>query len=355
VASDRTIYEERCVTESVDTSGSGTGLVMVPADVECHFIATGTVPPPASTQTAATPEPAADEGVASGLVTCGATGQQACQACDIVGLVNSVVAWLVLILGTIAAIIIVIAGAKLVLAGGNQHAMQDAKSMITNMIIGYVIVLAGWLLIDTGLKALLNDNNYGVWNQIQCVDQPESVFKPYVPIYTPADIVREYGTVSPALAPALPVAGNCSPANLATFGMTATQAQVFSCIAQAESGCNLTADNPASSAYGAFQVLRGYDNTCHNLNLPQCTAAAQAAGYSVTGNLNCSQAFRNGDRIPGPNPLADACDAAAANLACNTAAALCLYNDGSGYGPWMGDDANPHEAQRACVARYGVN
>lgn len=79
-----------------------------------------------------------------------------------------------MILGTVAAIIIVYAGFKLVTSGGNRHAKEDAKSMISNMIIGYVIVLAGWLLIDTGMRMLLLDGGtrLGVWNQLSCQVQP---------------------------------------------------------------------------------------------------------------------------------------------------------------------------------------
>ncbi len=105
---------------------------------------------------------------ARGLVPCGGEGEPVCDTCTLMQLVNNVIAWLVAILGTIAAIIIVYAGFKLVTAGGNGHAREDAKEMITNILIGYTIVLAGWLLIDTALKALLNEGTYGVWNEVQC-------------------------------------------------------------------------------------------------------------------------------------------------------------------------------------------
>jgi Type IV secretion system pilin len=111
---------------------------------------------------------------AAGLVPCGGADEPACQTCHVMDLVNNVIGWLVMILGTIAAIIIVYAGFKLVMSGGNRHAMEDAKELIRNMLIGYVIVLAGWLLIDTGMKMLLTDGEtpLGMWNQLQCSTQP---------------------------------------------------------------------------------------------------------------------------------------------------------------------------------------
>ena len=71
-----------------------------------------------------------------------------------------------------------------------QPLIQTFLPLIT--IIGYVIVLAGWLLIDTGLKALLNEGTYGVWNQVQCVEQPKPDSNEYVP--TPVEITRGFNT-----------------------------------------------------------------------------------------------------------------------------------------------------------------
>jgi hypothetical protein len=113
--------------------------------------------------------PAATE--AAGLVPCGGANEQPCQACDVVTLENNVVGWLVMMLGIIAAIVIVYAGFKLVTSGGNQHAMEEAKGMINNIIIGYLIVLAAWLMIDYALKALLDEGSFGVWNEVQCLQQ----------------------------------------------------------------------------------------------------------------------------------------------------------------------------------------
>jgi hypothetical protein len=113
---------------------------------------------------------------ADGLVPCGGPDEPACQACYVVVLVDGVVQWLIGILATIAAIMIVYAGIKLVTSGGNVSAKTSALSMFNNVIIGFVIVMAGWLLIDTIMKAMVNDQVYGMWNKIQCVSQPEPDF-----------------------------------------------------------------------------------------------------------------------------------------------------------------------------------
>jgi hypothetical protein len=114
--------------------------------------------------------------VSADLVPCGDDGQETCQTCHVVDLVNNVIEWLIAILGTVAAIMFIYAGFKLVTSGGNVSAKTEALRMMNNLIIGYIIVLSGWLLIDTGLKALLStgESGFGMWNEIECVVQPEA-------------------------------------------------------------------------------------------------------------------------------------------------------------------------------------
>ncbi len=114
---------------------------------------------------------------AADLVTCGGPNDEACTTCDVVTMTNDVIAWLVMILGTIAAILIVVAGVRLVTSGGNTSAKEAAKSSITSLLIGYLIVLSAWLVLDYALKALLiqdGTNDFGVWNEVDCISETAS-------------------------------------------------------------------------------------------------------------------------------------------------------------------------------------
>jgi hypothetical protein len=85
-------------------------------------------------------------------------------------------------MSTICAIVIVIAGFKMVTAGGNVGQVSDAKSMITNTIVGFIILLAAWLIVDTVLKVFVSGSSnttgaaripgFGPWNEIECVAPP---------------------------------------------------------------------------------------------------------------------------------------------------------------------------------------
>jgi hypothetical protein len=110
----------------------------------------------------------------AGLVPCGGTDEPACQTCYALGLINSVNSWLVGILSIAAAIMFIIAGFRIVTAQGNPSVLKSAKDMITNVAIGFMIVLAAWLFVDFLMKTLLDDgqSEMGPWNTIACVDQP---------------------------------------------------------------------------------------------------------------------------------------------------------------------------------------
>lgn len=111
-------------------------------------------------------------------------GVPTCQACDLVALLNNVLAWLVAVLAIIAAIFFVYAGWTLVTSAGNVSAKESAKRTITNTFIGFVIVLAAWLAVDLGMKMLLSGGagtltavtpGFGPWNSVQCAEQPQSL------------------------------------------------------------------------------------------------------------------------------------------------------------------------------------
>jgi hypothetical protein len=110
---------------------------------------------------------------AAGLVPCGGPDESACEACHVVEMLNGLLDWLIGILAVVFALIVVTAGFNLVTSSGNVAAKAKAKSMITNAFVGFVIVLASWLLVDLGMKMLVSDDGdaavkLGVWNEVEC-------------------------------------------------------------------------------------------------------------------------------------------------------------------------------------------
>lgn len=99
-----------------------------------------------------------------GLVTCQGPD---CDACDLVKMVNKVVNYLIVLLTVLATFVLVIAGFRMVTAGGNASAWEGAKQSFFNIVIGFILVLAAWLIVDTILKALTGAG-LEVWGVITC-------------------------------------------------------------------------------------------------------------------------------------------------------------------------------------------
>ncbi len=220
---------------------------------------------------------------AQGLVPCTGERGNECQFCMLAQLIQNVVDWLVVILAIVTAIAFVYAGIKLVLAGGNAAEKEASKRLITNTFIGFVIVLAGWLIIDLILKMLLAGGggsigigaSPGPWNAISCEVQPQS----------------EAVTTSRGLLGGATLSENCPM-------VFAGPLQVFDC-ASVAAGCSagggtpttdtvnnrVTCDYPAAAYAGSCNDITDTSNPCHPSN-PDMVAAfgSRAAEAAIVCN-----------------------------------------------------------------------
>lgn len=106
---------------------------------------------------------------AGGLVPCSGPD---CNTNDVVGFANNVISYLIQGLGIIAVIVMVYAGFKMVTSAGDEGAWRSAKELFTNVVIGVILILASWLIIDTLLKGLTNQG-LDEWSQkLQMSDLP---------------------------------------------------------------------------------------------------------------------------------------------------------------------------------------
>lgn len=108
-----------------------------------------------------------------GFVTCEGAG---CSACNFVDMINIIIKWLLGFVFVIFAVLMVSAGFGLVTSGGNQSALDSAKSKFQNAIVGIIIILAAWLIVDTVMKGLVKGDGdlggtftgFGPWSEVQC-------------------------------------------------------------------------------------------------------------------------------------------------------------------------------------------
>lgn len=105
------------------------------------------------------------------LVPCEGNG---CNTCELVTLGNNLLKFIIVLSTLFATIMFVWAGFLFVTASGNQATVKKAKGIFLNVFIGFVIVLTGFLIVDTVMRLLVGDNllGGGPWSSIDCSRTP---------------------------------------------------------------------------------------------------------------------------------------------------------------------------------------
>ena len=121
------------------------------------------VTPPAPTPAAPTPPPSVNQPRAAcptGLVPCGTAGCP-CGFCDFFVLTNNLIRWtFTWAIPTIAILMLIIGGVLLFFAGAKSDTVNQAKGIITSVIVGLLIIFSAWVIINT------------VFDKIGIVDMP---------------------------------------------------------------------------------------------------------------------------------------------------------------------------------------
>jgi hypothetical protein len=139
-----------------------------------------------------------------------------CSSCNLVNLANGLITWLIGFLFIIFAIIMAYAGFGLVTSGGNHHELDEAKNRFVNALIGLIIVLSAWLIVDTIMRGLVGRegregqipngqvSGWLYWSTVECYDQPDPQGREFTPetfepnesmpeTTNPNIVINEYG------------------------------------------------------------------------------------------------------------------------------------------------------------------
>jgi hypothetical protein len=116
--------------------------------------------------------------VASGIAQLSGCSGPDCTACNVVDMLNGFIKWIIGFMFLLCAVLITVAGVRLVTSGGNSHTLDEAKGMFTNAIIGMIIILAAWLIVDTVIRGLVGQDGklattgdvsgWLYWSEVQC-------------------------------------------------------------------------------------------------------------------------------------------------------------------------------------------
>jgi hypothetical protein len=106
--------------------------------------------------------------LAAGLVPCEGTD---CTWCDLFRLFKNIIDFAMMIIFPLATIMIIYGGFLMLTAGDSAGRFDSGKKAITAAVIGILIALLSWLVLDTIFKILAVDWNelqIGPWNELSC-------------------------------------------------------------------------------------------------------------------------------------------------------------------------------------------
>ncbi|OGG61042.1 hypothetical protein A3C87_01945 [Candidatus Kaiserbacteria bacterium RIFCSPHIGHO2_02_FULL_49_34] len=108
---------------------------------------------------------------ATGLVPCSGPD---CQACDILKLIQNIINNFFIPFAVMLAVIgLAWDGFKMVTSGSDNPLLHSVfRQRLKNIVIGFILMLGAWVIVDTVMKLFLNDQQFGSWNKIQCIAQP---------------------------------------------------------------------------------------------------------------------------------------------------------------------------------------
>ena len=91
------------------------------------------------------------------LIVCDGTAADPCTFSDLITLVKNLINALVILSTFFATAAFAYAGFLLLTSGGNESAKTKAKEVFRKVLIGYLWILAAWLIVYTITSVLLNE------------------------------------------------------------------------------------------------------------------------------------------------------------------------------------------------------
>ena len=114
---------------------------------------------------------------AAPLVPCGDPGDP-CTTCDLLILAQNILKFALEIAFLVIIGFIVYGGFRWIFSLGKEENLKAGQQIITNAIIGLVIILTAWIIVNTvfwTIKTMGGDDYTGTWFNIEC---PQDIYNP---------------------------------------------------------------------------------------------------------------------------------------------------------------------------------
>jgi type IV secretory pathway VirB2 component (pilin) len=108
---------------------------------------------------------------AAGLVPCGGHGEAPCTFCHFFVLINNIIDFVMIkLVPTIAVLMLIIGGVMFFFAGAKPDVLNQAKGIITSVVIGIIIILSAWVIVNTVLTkvGIIDTPSILEWNKVSC-------------------------------------------------------------------------------------------------------------------------------------------------------------------------------------------
>lgn len=99
----------------------------------------------------------------AGLVPCGGGTEPACDFNQFIIMAQTVINFILGLSVTVAVIMFTYAGVLYLTASGAQDQIKKAHKIFTNVLIGFIVIISAWLVINTIANALLDKTNFDTY------------------------------------------------------------------------------------------------------------------------------------------------------------------------------------------------
>ena len=219
-------------------------------------------------------------------------------SCEFVDTVNNVIQFLIKMTALIAVIVFLYAGFLMVSSRGDAALITQAKGMFANVLIGFVIMITAFLVVNTVLGILVGGAKGGLtWQKIDCTYANESADADPIDLelekakglnlyeYDENGIATNYRTGGAGGSCTELTSGRCSVSNLINSGLFTGNEEAASRVCNKESGgtsawsgADLCKDGNSFSG-GWFQI----NIIAHADKISGCAGAIELYGSGAQG------------------------------------------------------------------------
>lgn len=95
-------------------------------------------------------------------VPCGDLNGVSCSSNTVSGLIKLVINWMLALAGLIAVLFLIIGGFWYITSAGNEEQAEKGKGTVINAIIGIIIIVLSWVIVNVVSNLVASQNSSGI-------------------------------------------------------------------------------------------------------------------------------------------------------------------------------------------------